>query len=310
MAVRAPGAPAILIHGGAGRFGARLREDEADVTRVLEGVLAEARAALERGDGALSVAVRCVELLEDCELFNAGVGSALCADGSVEMSAAAMRGSDRAAGAVAGVRTIRNPIRAAELVLGGSQVIMIGPAADALASEHQLPVQANEAFVTRRERTALTLGAGSPGGAHGTVGAGSPDGAHGTVGAVCLDAGGALAAATSTGGISGQPPGRVGDTPLIGAGTWADERVAVSCTGDGEAFIRAGACARIAGLVAAGRPLAEAAAAALAEVGRLGGRGGLIALGAGGDAALELSTEAMPRGRWQAGAEPVVAVGA
>jgi beta-aspartyl-peptidase (threonine type) len=296
VAVRAPGTPAVLIHGGAGRFGARLQEDEADIVRVLYGVLAEARAALERGDNALSVAVRCVELLEDCELFNAGVGSALCADGSVEMSAAAMRGYDRAAGAVAGVRSVRNPIRAAELVLAGPQVMLIGPPADALAGAHGLPLQPNEAFVTRRERAALTLGTRSP------------DGAHGTVGAVCLDAAGALAAATSTGGISGQPSGRVGDTPVIGAGTWADDGVAVSCTGDGEAFVRAGASARIAGLVAGGRPLAEAAAVVLAEVGRLGGRGGLIALSAGGDAALELTTEAMPRGRWQAGGDAVVSV--
>jgi beta-aspartyl-peptidase (threonine type) len=297
----APGqstAPAVLIHGGAGPLGPRLRDHEAEITLVLNEVLAGARDALERGTDALSVAIRCVEQLEDCELFNAGLGSALCADGTVEMSAAAMRGSDRAAGAVAGVRTVRNPIRAAELILGGDQVLLIGPAADRHAREHGIATQPNDAFVTRRARARLALGTGSE------------DLTHGTVGAVCLDAAGLLAAATSTGGISGQPPGRVGDSPLIGAGTWADDRVAVSCTGDGEAFIRAGAAARIAGLVDAGRPLAQAAAAALDEVGRLGGRGGLIAVDAGGEPALQLSSEAMPRGCWSAGNEPVVRVSA
>jgi L-asparaginase / beta-aspartyl-peptidase len=289
-----PPLPAILIHAGAGPFRDRLRADQPQVTRVLHDVLTRGRTALEQGADALAVAIRCVELLEDCELFNAGVGSALCADGTVEMSAAAMRGSDRAAGAVAGVHTVRNPIRAAELVLGGQQVLMIGEPADRRAAEHGLATQPNDAFITKREQVALALRAQSDAAAHGTVGA------------VCRDRRGELAAATSTGGISGQPPGRVGDSPLFGAGTWADANVAVSCTGEGEAFIRAGAAARIAAQVAAGRSLQTSASDALAEVGAVGGRGGLIALSAAGAYALELSTEAMPRGRWQAGGEPQV----
>jgi beta-aspartyl-peptidase (threonine type) len=284
-------APAVLIHAGAGPLGTDLRDHSAEVRRVLLDVLVDARELLEQGATALEATVACVVALEDCELFNAGLGSALCSDGTVQMSAAAMRGSDRAAGAVAGVRTVRNPINTAELVLGSPEVLIIGEHADRLALDHGLPTLPNEAFITKRERVRLAL---------------RSDVARGTVGAVCLDYLGTLAAATSTGGISGQVPGRVGDSPVIGAGTWADDRVAVSCTGDGEAFIRAAAASRIASLVAHGHPLAEAAARTLADVGQLGGRGGLIALGADGDHALELSTEAMPRGLWRAGAEPAV----
>jgi beta-aspartyl-peptidase (threonine type) len=222
------------------------------------------------------------------------------------MSAAVMRGVDRAAGAVAGVATIGNPIRAAEAVLHRPEVLMIGEYADAIANEHGLEVFPNEAFVTKRERARLALNRQEPDLPAGAV---TDLGAHGTVGAVCLDAAGALAAATSTGGISGQAPGRVGDSPVIGAGTWADDLVAVSCTGDGEAFIRAGASLRIAGLVAAGRSLVDAAAVALAEVGRHAGLGGLIALSADGQDTLQMTTEAMPRGRWRSGEVPAVWIG-
>jgi isoaspartyl peptidase/L-asparaginase-like protein (Ntn-hydrolase superfamily) len=122
-----------------------------------------------------------------------------------------------------------------------------------------------------------------------------------TVGAVCLDGRGELAAGTSTGGIRGQPPGRVGDSPLIGAGTWADERVAVSCTGDGEAFIRAGTARWIGARVEHGIPVAEAAERALDEVKALQAAGGLIAVDAGGTASMPFLTRAMPRGLWRPG---------
>jgi isoaspartyl peptidase/L-asparaginase-like protein (Ntn-hydrolase superfamily) len=205
-------------------------------------------------------------------------------------------GRDRAAGAIAGARTVSNPIRAAELVLASPQVLMIGEAVDQLARAHGLAEEPNEAFVTRRERARLALGPSEA------------PGAHGTVGAVCLDRDGGLAAATSTGGLSGQPAGRVGDSPVFGAGTWADERVAVSCTGDGEAFIRAAAASLLTSRLAAGVDLDAAAAQALAEVGRLGGSGGLIALAANGQAATALSAEAMPRAIWRAGEEPRVEI--
>ena len=129
-----------------------------------------------------------------------------------------------------------------------------------------------------------------------------------TVGAVCLDATGLLAAATSTGGLGGQRPGRVGDSPLIGAGTWADERVAVSCTGQGETFIRAGAARLVAALVERGETLESAANAAMQAVAQCGGTGGLIAVDARGNVVTPLSTAAMPRGVWRAGEIPVTTV--
>jgi beta-aspartyl-peptidase (threonine type) len=235
--------------------------------------------------------VAAVRSLESFELFNAGRGSALCADGSVEMSAGLMRGDDRAAGAVAGVRTVEHPIEAARAVLDSSQVLVIGEAAERLAARAGATTHPPPWFVTERQRQRLASRAA---------------GDRGTVGAVVLDGAGRLAAATSTGGITGQPSGRVGDTPIIGAGTWADDRVAISCTGEGEAFIRVGVSRQIALAVARGATLELACRPALADVVELGGAGGLIALGADGHSTLPFTTEAMPRGRWRAGEEPEV----
>lgn len=281
-----PTSPTILIHGGAGALGSELREHGDEVTEALTRVLDRAGQKLTAGEDALAVVTAAVEDLEDCEYFNAGYGAALCSDGSVELSASLMRGSDQAAGGVAGVRVIRHPIRAAATVLESDQVLMIGERADELALANGAERWDNAAFVTDRQRARLQK---------------SEPESRGTVGAVCLDAQGRLAAATSTGGITGQPPGRVGDTPLIGAGTWADEHAAVSCTGDGEFFIRAGVARWLAAMVAQGGEVKGAAARALAEVGRLGGEGGLIALDRRGRASLPFSTEAMPRGIWRAG---------
>ena len=285
------GPPTILIHAGAGPLSSELQAQRQVVLDELQDVLEAAGRRLQAGEDAVAVATRAVEALEDFELFNAGYGAALCADGSVELSAALMRGADRAAGAVAGVHTVRHPIRAAAIVLDSEQVLMIGEAADRLAGEHGAERWDNSDFVTEKQRARLRA---SPK---------TNPGDHGTVGAVCLDARGRLAAATSTGGIHGQPPGRVGDSPLIGAGTWADAEVAVSCTGEGEAFIRAGVARCLAGLVGQGRSVAEAGAAVLQEVSQLGGVGGLIALDRQGRHALPFSTAAMPRGCWRAGQE-------
>ena len=273
-------APAVAIHAGAGDRGAALLEEEDRYREALLDALGQARTAIQSGAGAVEAVQAAIVVMEAFELFNAGRGSALCADGSVEMSAALMRSSDGAAGAVAAVRHTEYPIRAAAVVMESPQVLMVG---DGVAERSGLAQRPNSYFVTERQRAA---GAGRD---------------HGTVGAVCLDADGLLAAGTSTGGIRGQPPGRVGDTPIIGAGTWADRRVAVSCTGDGEAFIRAGVARHIAGMVEHGVPLSEAGDRALGEVSARGGRGGLIAVDAGGGIALPFSTQAMPRGAWRAG---------
>lgn len=292
------GEPLILVHAGAGAFSAHLQSQEGAVRDVLTDLLARAASELERGGDAASVVVDAVATMESFELFNAGRGSALCADGSVAMSAAVMRGSDRAAGAVAGIRTLEHPILAARLLLDGEPVLMLGDEAERWAAERGAGRQAPEFFITERQRSRLP-GAGTA--------AGRAD--HGTVGAVCLDGHGTLAAATSTGGIMGQLPGRVGDSPLIGAGTWADAHAAISCTGDGEAFIRSGVARHIAALREAGVELAEAASRALGEVERLAGVGGLIAVDAGGVTTMPFTTAAMPRGLARAGQEPEVWIG-
>ncbi len=290
------GGPLVAIHAGAGGGRAVLAQEDR-CHAALRRALGSARDELELGADATAAVLAAVRVLEDCELFNAGYGAALCADGSAELSAAVMRGSDRAAGAVAGLRRTRQPIDAAGWVMGSDQVLLIGENGDAYAAAMGVEQVANDYFVTARQRELLQdrlAGAGE---------------AHGTVGAVCRDAQGRLAAATSTGGISGQPPGRVGDSPLIGAGTWADDRVAVSCTGDGEAFVRAAAAHSVAALMARASGLAEACATVLADVGTLGGTGGLIAVDAHGDAAMPFVTAAMPRGLWRPGHDPVVAIG-
>jgi beta-aspartyl-peptidase (threonine type) len=285
-------APVIAIHAGAGAVGGTATREEARSRAALLEALGAGRAALESGEDAVAAVAAAVEVMEDFELFNAGRGAVLCADGTVELSAAVMRSGDRAAGAVASVQRARHPVRAAEAVMHSPQVLMVGPAADRAADLAGLEVVTPEYFITDHQRRRLA----AP-----VTGA-----EHATVGAVCRDAEGLLAAATSTGGIRAQPPGRVGDCPLIGAGTWADDRVAVSCTGDGEAFIRSGVARYIAALVEAGVGLGQACERALGLVEAAGGEGGLIAVGADGQRAMPFISEVMPRGVWRAGGEAEV----
>jgi L-asparaginase / beta-aspartyl-peptidase len=297
-------APVLVIHAGAGDAATELGEHDGACRDALLAALGAGRRVLEAGGDAVDAAQAAVAEMESCELFNAGRGSALCSDGSVQMSAAVMRGSDRAAGAVAGVTRTEHPILAARFVLDSEQVLLAGEWADRRAAALGAVQRDNAFFVTQRQRARFDSRTADP--ARGSIGAGMADHDRGTVGAVCLDAQRMLAAATSTGGVSGQPPGRVGDSPLIGAGTWADQRVAVSCTGDGEAFIRAGAARQIAMLVEGGMSLADATERALADVAALGGRGGLIAADSTGASATPFSSTVMPRGLWRAGSEPVV----
>lgn len=286
--------PVIAVHGGAGEFGSELRERGDEYRKALEAALAAGAHALEEGGGGAVQAVRAaVMAMEDCRLFNASHGAVLCDDGSVELSASAMRGSDRAAGAVALVRRTRHPVAAAAAMLDQPEVLLAGEQADAFAAADGLEQCDPAEFVTERQRRRLAARLGGSGE---------------TVGAVCLDADGRLAAATSTGGLQGQRPGRVGDSPVIGAGTWADLQVAVSCTGKGEAFVRAGAARLLGALVANGVALEAAARAVLDEVAECDGDGGLIAVDARGEVVMPFWTEAMPRGVWRGGEDPVVEV--
>jgi beta-aspartyl-peptidase (threonine type) len=286
--------PAVAVHAGAGARSAELDERRDEVRAALQQTVDVARVMLERGAEALDAAQSAVMFMEDeVEFFNAGRGSVLCADGSVELSAAVMRGSDRAAGAVAAISRSKHPIVAARAVLDRSpHVLMVGAGADAHAAAAGAEQTDPSYFVTDRQRRRLA-----------DV---SSESDRGTVGVVCLDAGGSLAAGTSTGGMRAQAPGRIGDSPLLGAGTWADDRVAISCTGDGEAFIRAGVARHIASLVAGGATLERAAAEGLTEVAELGGAGGLVALDAHGPIAMPFNSEAMPRASWRAGEQPAI----
>ena len=289
--------PVIVVHAGAGGWGDDLREGEAECRSALEQALSSAADALENGGGAVDAVCAAVMVMEGFSLFNAGYGSVLCSDGSVEMSAAVMRGSDRAAGAMAMMRRTRHPIAAARTLLDAPPVLLAGEPADAHAATHGLEQHDPSEFVTERQRRRLERWLSRQE---------QPD--RGTVGAVCLDASGLLAAATSTGGRLGQRPGRVGDSPLIGAGTWADRHVAVSCTGAGEAFIRAGAGRLLGALRAQGVGLDAAATAAMDEVAACDGVGGLIAVDAGGHVIRMFSTEAMPRGEWRPGRPPAIEI--
>ncbi len=276
-----------MIHAGAGEHTGAMRSDPGRWERALRDALARAAAVLEDGGAALDAAQAAVAYMEDeADHLNAGRGSARCADGTVEMSAGLMRGSDRAAGAVAGVTRSRFPSAVARAVLESPQVLMIGERADELGAAAGVE-QMDPAYFIVEQRP-------QPGAA--------------TVGCVCLDGHGELAAATSTGGIRGQPLGRVGDTPIIGAGTWADRHAAVSCTGKGEAFVRAGAGRQVAALVQAGVPLEQAVQAVLEQVNEVGGDGGLIALDARGNVAAPFCTGAMPRGVWRPGRAPRLAI--
>ena len=266
---------ALAIHGGAGALERRDYARELDLLRSL----AEAgRDRLRAGAQALDVVVETVAALEASGLFVAGRGAAPNTDGGYELDAAVMEGLTRRAGAVAALSGFESPVRIARAVMDKTpHVLLAGEGAAAFARARGFPqiTDAGAWFAPPDLK-------GSPG--------------HGTVGCVALDAGGGLAAATSTGGTHGKLPGRVGDSPIIGAGTWADEGVAVSCTGLGEAFLRAAAAAQLGWRAGrAGEDLDLAAEGVLAEVRRLGGDGGLIAVDHRGRTTLRFNAAGMLR---------------
>lgn len=275
---------ALLVHGGAGPRPRAVRLPR--IAAGLHAALAAGHAILEAGGTALDAAQAAVCVLEDEPVLNAGRGATPTRDGTVELDAAVMDGARRAVGAVAALTEVRNPVLAARAVLeDGRQVLLCGPGALAFARGHGLELRPPEPPGPAAERAADAL--------------------PGTVGAVARDLRGHLAAATSTGGRSGQRAGRVGDSPLPGAGTWADDATAaISCTGDGEAFVRAMAAHEVDALMRhRDLPLEAACRIALGEVAAHGGTGGLIALARDGSFALPFTSEAMSRG-WRIGDEP------
>ena len=283
----------LVIHGGAGSMHpGRLDPRQEKCARGgLEAALAAGSTILEKRESALDAVEAAVRVLEEDSCFNAGRGSVLTATGCIELDAAIMDGRSRAAGAVSGLRTTRAPISLARRLLDeGPHVFLSGHGADDFARDRGFEQVENSWFeIPERRRQLEELMAAD----------GFDDEVkYGTVGAVAVDVGGHVAVATSTGGLTAKRWGRVGDSPLIGAGTFADDRAAaVSATGSGEFFIRAVAAHQLAERVRiGGQSLQEALDAVLADIGTLGGKGGLIAVAPNGEAAWGFTTPAMYRG--------------
>ncbi|WP_137895829.1 isoaspartyl peptidase/L-asparaginase [Ramlibacter sp. 2FC] len=305
--------PVIAIHGGAGATAVDGHDarQEAAYHAALRDVLLAAQHLLAGGGSALDAVCLAVEMLEDCPLFNAGRGAVFTREGTHELDAAVMDGATLCAGAVACVRRVRHPVRAARAVMERSEhVLLVGTGAEAFAQACGLEMVAPDYFSTeaRRADWRRALASGPPPAVPPPLDEGRK---LGTVGAVALDARGNLAAATSTGGMTGKRAGRVGDSPVIGAGTYADNRTAaVSCTGTGELFMRAVAAHDLCARMAYGGQTLEAAAEQLVMkvLPAIGGQGGLIAVDARGRLSLVFNTEGMYRGHARVGKAPQTAI--
>lgn len=299
---------AIAIHGGAGTLPrAEMTPDQEATYRAgLAAALDAGYAVLEGGGTSLDAVTIAVRILEDDPLFNAGRGAVLTHEGTVELDASIMDGRTLAAGAIAGVAHIRNPIELARAVMEHSpHVMLIGTGAEEFAHTRNIAFVANDYFKTETRKAQLRrvlVGDTRPA---------NELSALGTVGAVARDQAGNLAAATSTGGMTGKRYGRVGDSPIIGAGTYADNgSCAISATGHGEYFIRTAVahdiCARVA---YGGATLQEAAdAVVMQRLAKLGGEGGIIAVDASGQVVMSFNSEGMFRGARSSGGKREIAI--
>ncbi|HWT60981.1 MAG TPA: isoaspartyl peptidase/L-asparaginase, partial [Ochrobactrum sp.] len=264
-------------------------------TALRECIQAGLRILYDRGT-ALDAVTATVIALEENPLFNAGRGSVFTSDGKHEMDAAIMDGATRACGAISGICGPRNPILAARAVMEQSEhVFLAGEGAMRFCETSGLEIMPQEWFSTEQRRKALRDEMARR--SSGTTDDGDPARKHGTVGAVALDSFGHLAAATSTGGMTAKTPGRVGDSPVIGAGTWADDQtVALSATGHGEYFIRWTAGHEVdARMRWAGQSLSDAAGSVIHELGEIGGSGGLVAVDRKGNVTLPFNSPGMYR---------------
>ncbi len=297
----------LVIHGGSGSMTRdRLSADEDAAGRAgLHAALIAGGAVLSAGGAAVDAVEAAVRVLEDDPHFNAGRGSVYTADGAIECDAAVMAGDTLAAGAVAGVGATRNPVSLARAVMERSPHVLLSSAgADAFSREQGLEQAGPDWFATPERRRQLDEMLARPDG-------GFDQGMkYGTVGAVAVDAAGHVAAATSTGGLTAKRWGRIGDSPLIGAGTYADDRAAaISCTGSGEYFIRLGVAHEICARVRlAGDSIEDAADALIEELGELGGKGGVIVVSPDGSGGWAFNTPGMYRGLMSHDAAPEVAI--
>ncbi|MDP2699797.1 isoaspartyl peptidase/L-asparaginase family protein [Thalassospira sp.] len=289
----------LAVHGGAGTIlrSQMTAEKEAAYHAGIQAALRAGYAVLEKGGDAVDAVVEAVCALEDDPLFNAGRGAVFTADGKHEMDAAVMEGTHRNVGAVAGIQGPRNPIKVSRLIMDRSEhVFFSAEAAMKMVLDAGLPFEDADYFYTEARWNALqeTLKMRAEG-----KESRDPARRHGTVGAVARDMRGRLAAATSTGGMTAKAPGRIGDSPVIGAGTFADDQTcAVSATGHGEVFIRYCAAHEIASRMRhAGETLAKAAHHVVMEdLARNNGSGGLVAVDGEGNIVMPMNSEGMYRG--------------
>ncbi len=282
--------PILAIHGGA-IYGEMDYDKnlESEYRRELNEALGKGYDVLEKNGTAIEAVEQAIWILEDCGLFDAGRGAVFTSDGRNELDASIMEGKTRKAGAVAGINKIKHPISAARKVMEETwHVMLIGNGAEDFAKETGLEmVDPKYFFNEKKYQQYLALKEEE-----------EKARKHETVGAVALDKNGNLAAGTSTGGLEMKHWGRVGDSPIVGAGTYADNRTcAVSCTGEGEFFIRTSAAFHVhAGMQYAGKNLEEAAKNVLNEIESIEGSGGLIAIDKNGNITMQCTTEAMYRG--------------
>ena len=270
---------AFALHGGAGAVAGR---DYAETEAHLAELAAACKYKLERGGKALNIVEFAVAELESCGLYVAGRGSAPNSAGYVELDASIMDGETRSAGAVAALRDFESPVGVARAVMEKTKHVMLTGAGAVAFARREGFAEVTDPKAYYRLPVGVTR-------------ADVSDISHGTVGAVALDRSGGLAAATSTGGTFGKLEGRVGDTPLIGPGTWADGSIAISCTGVGEHIIRSGGASSIAFRLRSGLSLDDAVQEMLDEVARLGGDGGIIAVTRDGDIAMPYNSQGMKR---------------
>jgi len=294
----------IVIHGGAGRIVKEnmTPERESEYTAKLKEVLETGYKILERGGNALDAVESAIRLMEDSPLFNAGKGAVLTEKGAAELDASIMDGKTLSAGAAAGIKHVKNPITLARLVMEKSpHVMMISSGAEEFAKQNGLEMVDNEYFITKERWESYQR-------AIKREEERKKAEKHGTVGAVALDKEGNIAAGTSTGGMMMKKFGRVGDAPIIGAGTYANNNTCgVSATGSGEYFIRIGVAKDISSLIEyKGMSIKDASEEVIKKVGNLGGSGGVICLDKFGNVAMPFNTEGMYRGFYLSGGQPVV----
>ena len=281
---------AFALHGGAGAK--KGRDYSAEIANMRE-IAEAARSSLQAGATALDVVTEVVRKLEDSGLYVAGRGASPNQAGNYELDASLMNGADQTCGSVTALQGFANPVLVARAVMEKTPHVMLaGDGAALFANEQGFAPIADEAeYFTRAGRFESNYPPGTL--------------AHGTVGCVCLDSHGNLASATSTAGVFGKMAGRVGDTPIIGAGTWADGKTAVSCTGQGEYFIRVNASAQLAFRHAAGQPLSDAADTVLQQIVDMGGEGGVITLNRAGEVIVPFRSQGMKRA-WFSGDSEIV----